>query len=201
MTYSVTYDKFGLGAKHDNPGMKTMMKRIATAFFAITLSAVVLGTLGTEARAEYLGDNSHVQLRHIMAAVQSKPGSFLTGVRPMTPVMTVPKADDVAFVCQRAPRAAEAILYYFQKNPAPVQKNRRIDIDAVNANHAKIAAYVNRALGRNAVSEVYLVEGGGDNMATGASARLPFAQIQGCSRVLQEYEQRMKQLLEGDEKK
>ena len=136
-----------------------------------------------------------------MANVQSKPGSLIPDVRPMTPVMTVPKAGDVAFVCQRAPRAAEAILYYFQKNPAPLAKNRRIDIDAVNAKHVQIAAFVNRALGQKAVSEVYLVEGGGDKMATGASARLPLSSIQGCSRVLEEYEQRMKDLLEGDKKK
>ena len=179
-----------------------MTKRLATALFATTLSAVVaFGGLTGTANAEFLGDNSHVQLRHIMVSVQSKPGSFISDVRPMTPVMTVPKAADVAFVCQRAPRAAEAILYYFQKSPAPVAKNRRIDIDAVNAKHALIAAYVNRALGQNAVSEVYLVEGGGNNMAKGAAARLPFASIQGCSRVLLEYEQRMKQLLEGDKKK
>lgn len=174
-----------------------MNKRIAIAFFAL----LSFGVLSTEARAEFLGDNSHVQLRHIMASVQSKPGSYLTSVRPMTPVMTVPKAADVAFVCQRAPRASEAVLHYFQKNPAPVLHNRHIDIDAVNANHVKIAAYVNRALGRNVVSEVYVTEGGGSSMSKGASSRLPFAQIQGCSRVLKEYEQRMKKLLEGEEKK
>lgn len=174
-----------------------MIKRIAIAFSAV----LALGVLSGNAQAEFLGDNSHVQLRHIMASVQSKPGSLIPQVRPMTPVMTVPKAADVAFVCQRAPRAAEAILYYFQKNPAPINKSRRIDIDAVNAKHAQIAAYVNRALGKNMISEVYLVEGGGAKMATGAAARLPFSSIQGCSRVLEEYEQRMKDLLEGDKKK
>ncbi len=179
--------------------MKTMMKRTATAIAFVAVMS--LFSLRAEAAGEYLGDNSHVQLRHIMIAVQTKPGSFLTTVRPMTPVMTVPKAGDVAYVCQRAPRTSEAILYYFQKNPAPVLKNRHVDIDAVNADHAKIAAYVNRALGRNMVSEVFLVEGGGDKMATGAASRLPFAQIQGCSRVLEEYEQRMRLLLEGDKKK
>lgn len=183
-------------------GLKTMIKRIATTFCTVfALSTLMLGGLTHDARANFLGGNSHVQLRHIMGNVQSKPGSFLTTVRPMTPVMTVPKADDVSFVCQRAPRAAEAILAYFQRNPAPVLRNKHIDIDAVNANHAKIAAYVNRALGVNAVSEVFMVEGGGDKMATGTSSRLPFAQIQGCSRVLEEYEQRMKDLLEGDKKK
>lgn len=171
------------------------MKRLIAIF--VSVFAVVAVTAGG-ARAEFLGDNSHVQLRHIMVAVQSKPGSFLTDMRPMTPVMTVPRADDVAFVCQRAPRASEAILYYFQKNPAPVLRNRHVDVETVNKKHAEIAAYVNRALGREAVSEVYMVEGAGEKMATGAAARLPFAQIQGCSRLLKEYEERMKKLLEGE---
>ena len=170
------------------------MKKLIAA--VVCLLALTVSTVG--ARAEFLGDNSHIQLRHIMVAVQSKPGSFLTQMRPMTPVMTVPKADDVAFVCQRAPRASEAILYYFQKNPAPVLTNRHVDVDAVNAQHATIAAYVNRALGREAVSEVYMVEGAGEKMATGTAARLPFAQIQGCSRLMKEYEERMKKLLEGE---
>jgi len=179
-----------------------LIKRTFLAY-SVMLMLVTLGVAsgGGARAADFLGDNSHVQLRHIMASVQSKPGALIPDVRPMTPVMTVPKAGDVATVCQLAPRASEAILHYFQKNPAPLAKNRRIDIDAVNAKHAEIAQYVNRALGKNMVSEVYLVEGGGDSMATGTAARLPFAQIQGCSRVLEEYEQRMKQLLEGEEKK
>jgi len=173
-----------------------MKKLIAIVFVALT----VFGMPGSQARASYLGGNSHVQLKHIMVPVLQKAGGFTTEIRPMTPVMTVPKADDVAFVCQRAPRAAEAILYYFQKNPAPVLANRRVDTVTLDKNHAKIAAYVNRALGRAAVSEVYLVEGGGPSMATGTSSRLPFASIQGCSRVLEEYQQRMKDVL-GETKK
>ncbi|MCR4378896.1 MAG: hypothetical protein NUV50_12490 [Rhodospirillales bacterium] len=177
------------------------MKRIFIALSVMLALVISDAVSGGGARAEFLGDNSHVQLRHIMASVQPKPGALIPEVRPMTPVMTVPKAADVATVCQLAPRAAEAILHYFQKNPAPLMANRHINIDAVNAKHADIAAFVNRALGKNMVSEVYLVEGGGDSMATGTSARLPFAQIQGCSRVLEEYEQRMKQLLDGEKKK
>jgi len=125
---------------------------------------------------------------------------LLPDLRPSTPVMTVPKAEDVAFVCQRAPRAAEAILYYFKKNPAPVLPNRRVDTKKLDKDFAKIAAYVNRALGRNVVSEVFVVEGGGPNLGKGTSSRLPFASIQGCSRVMKEYEERMDKLL-GEPKK
>lgn len=174
------------------------MKNITAIVFAVLFT---FGLLGSQAQASYLGGNSHVQLRHIMAPVMKKPGSFMTEIRPMTPVMTVPKAEDVAFVCQRAPRAAEAILYYFQKNPAPVLSSRRVDIKTLNKSNAKIAAYVNRAMGRNVVSEVFVVEGGGPNMAKGTMSRLPFASIQGCSRVMKEYEERMDNLLGDDKKK
>ena len=174
------------------------MKKITAIIF---VALFTFGLLGHQAQASFLGGNSHVQLKHIMAPVMKKQGSFMTDIRPLTPVMTVPKADDVAFVCQRAPRAAEAILYYFQKNPAPVLPNRRVDTKKLDKEFAKIAAYVNRSLGRNVVSEVFVVEGGGPNMAKGAASRLPFASIQGCSRVLKEYEQRMKEVLGEDKKK
>lgn len=173
------------------------MKNLPLIVFATVLTFAMPNA---QAWASYLGGNSHVQLKAIMAPVLKKAGSYMTEIRPMTPVMTVPKAEDVAFVCQRAPRAAEAILYYFQKNPAPVLSNRRVDTKKLDKDFAKIAAYVNRALGRVVVSEVYVVEGGGKKMSTGTSSRLPFASIQGCSRVLDEYNQRMKEAL-GDSKK
>ena len=169
----------------------TLVLRLIVAVFAV-FAAVPM------AHAQLPGDNSHLQLKHIMAPVQTKPGSFTTQIRPLTPILTVPKADDVAFVCQRAPRAAEAVLYYFTKNPAPVDKRRRVDIDALKDQAPKIAAYVNRAFGKNVVSEVYVVEGG-KSMGRGVMARLPFAQTHGCGRVMEEYEKRMKELLgEGD---
>lgn len=174
-----------------------MMKRLALMIAGM----LALGAPNAMAAGEYLGDNSHVQLRHIMVSVQGKPGSLIPETRPMTPVMTVPKAGQVAFVCQRAPRVSEAILMYFQRNPAPKLRNGRVDIDTVNAKNREIAAYVNSALGKPLVSEVYLVEGAGEKMATGTAARLPFSSIQGCSRLLEEYEQRMKKLLEGEDEK
>jgi len=157
-------------------------------------------TFNTPALAQLPGDNSHIQLKHILAPVQSKPGSFTSKLRPLTPILTVPKAEDVAFVCQRAPRAAEAILYYFSKYPAPVDKKRKVDIDALKKQAPKIAAFVNRAFGKNIISEVYVIEGG-KSMGSGVMARLPFAQTQGCGRVMEEYEKRMQQLLGGGEKK
>lgn len=165
---------------------------IATLFLTIA-------TLPSSGQASLLGDNSHIQLKHVMASVQSKPGALTSQIRPLTPILTVPNGDNVAFVCQRAPRAAEAILFYFSKYPAPVDRTRHIDLDAMKQHVGKLAAYVNHALGKDVVSEVYVIEGG-KSMGSGVMSRLPFAQTQGCGRVMEEYEQRMKELL-GDKKK
>lgn len=179
---------------------KIMIRRLLVSVLVLAFVTIAAAP-SARAAGGYLGDNSHVQLKAIMTPLPPKPGSFLSEMRPITPVMTVPKADDVAYVCQRAPRTSEAILLYFQHNPPPLLPNRKVDVDAINKKHAEIAAYVNRALGKNMVSEVYVVEGAGEKMATGAMARLPFAQIQGCSRVLEEYEQRMKAIVGEDGKK
>jgi len=173
------------------------MPFIARVFIASLFSALAI--VGP-AQAEYMGGNSHIQLKHVMVSVQTKPGSFTTQIRPLTPILTVPNAEDTATVCQLAPRAAEAVLYYFSKYPAPVDKRRKIDIEALKKQATKIAAYVNRALGKNMVSEVFVIEGG-KSMGSGVMSRLPFAQTQGCGRVMEEYEQRMQQLLGGDKKK
>ena len=175
--------------------MRTTLSRF------LTVAGLAFAAVGftPSAQATFLGDDSHIQLKHIMAAVKTKPNSFTTQIRPLTPILTVPKAEHTAFVCQRAPRASEAILYYFSKNPAPVDKKRRVDIDALKKQAAHIAAYVNKALGKNVVSEVYVVEGG-KSMGKGVMSRLPFAQTHGCGRVMEEYEQRMDKLLSGDKK-
>ncbi len=173
------------------------MTRLVGLVVSLVLSAGVL--ISAPAGASLLGDNAHIQLKHIMATVQSKPGSLTNQIRPLTPILTVPDGDNVAFVCQRAPRVSEAILYYFSKFPAPVDRKRRVDLDSLKKQKGKIAGYVNKALGKAVVSEVYVVEGG-KAMGRGVMSRLPFAQTQGCGRVLDEYEQRMKQLL-GDDKK
>jgi len=168
-------------------------KTITTCATLIFLAAINSQAV---AQTSYLGGNSHVQLNHIMASVQPKPGSFMPGTRPLLPIMTVPKADDVAFVCQRAPRVAEAILQYFQDNPAPLLPNHHVDVERIDLSRGTIASYVNRALGRAAVSEVVVSERG-PKMSKGSASRLPFARVQGCSRVLAEFEARMKKLLGG----
>lgn len=172
------------------------MRYLFPVFAAFLL---VLTSVPQSAQAALLGDNSHIQLKHIMASVQSKPGALTTQIRPLTPILTVPDGDNVAFVCQRAPRASEAILYYFTKYPAPLDRTGHVDVDALKVHKGKIAAFVNHALGKDVVSEVYVIEGG-KSMGSGVMARLPFAQTQGCGRVLEEYEQRMKELL-GEDKK
>ena len=173
------------------------MKRLTTLIASFFIFAALVS--GAPAKASLLGDDSHIQLKHIMAQVQGKKGAITNPIRPLTPILTVPNGDHVAFVCQRAPRASEAILYYFSKYPAPLDSKRRVDVEALKAQKDKIAGFVNKALGRPVVSEVYVVEGG-KAMGRGVMSRLPFAQTHGCGRVLEEYEQRMQKLLGGEKK-
>ena len=174
------------------------MKRLPTLIVSFLAFTFVFAA--NPAKASLLGDDSHIQLKHIMAQVKGKKGALTNPIRPLTPVLTVPNGEHVAFVCQRAPRASEAILYYFSKYPAPLDKKRRVDVEALKEQKGKIAGFVNKALGRAVVSEVYVVEGG-KAMGRGVMSRLPFAQTHGCGRVLEEYEQRMQQLLGGEKKK
>jgi len=135
-----------------------------------------------------------LQLKHILVPVQSTPGGFTTSLRPLTPILVVPRDFNAPLVCQRAPRVAEALLNYFMKNPAPVDRSRRLDAEAMDQQKRALAAYVNRAIGLNAVSEVYIIEGG-KSLSTGVAARLPFAHATGCGPVLEAYEKRVQEFL------
>lgn len=168
------------------------MNRTIIAVFAI------LAGLGLAAPAfaagEILGGNSHVQLSPLMAPIAPKPGSFMPRTRPLTPILLVPGAGDVAKVCQRAPQVKEAILQYFQAKPAPLLRNDRIDLNALEKDSALIARYVNKRLWPGAVSEVAMVVNA-KAMATGVAKRFGFAS--NCSRVLEEFDKRVKALREG----
>jgi len=138
-----------------------------------------------------------LQISHIMAPAQSRPGSWTTAVRPMTPILVVPKGYQVPLVCQRVPRVIEALLNYFLKEPAPVDRRLRLDSTALESKKVKIAKYVNRAIGMDAVSEVYVFEGG-RAMTSGVAARLPGGGTStACGPVLEEYEKKVKAII-GD---
>ena len=136
-----------------------------------------------------------LQVSHILAPAQSRPGSWTTAVRPMTPILVVPKAYNVPLVCQRVPRVIEALLNYFLKEPAPVDRKLRLDSTALELEKTVMAAHVNRAMGIDAVSEVYIFEGG-KALSSGVAARLPGAKAStACGPVLEEYEKKIKALL------
>lgn len=133
-----------------------------------------------------------VQLKHMLVPVQTKQGSFTTSLRAITPILTVQNVVNAPGVCQRMPRVTEALLKYFSKFPIPVGKNRRIDVNALEDHQSKMVAYVNRALGAKAVSEVYIIEGG-RALNTGVAARLPGGSAaNACGAVLEEYEKQLK---------
>lgn len=136
-----------------------------------------------------------LQVSHILAPAQSRPGSWTTTMRPMTPILVVPKAYNVPLVCQRVPRVIEALLNYFLKEPAPVDRKLHLDSTAMETKKAVMAAHVNRAIGIVAVSEVYVFEGG-KALSAGVASRLPGGKAStACGPVLEEYEKKIKALL------
>jgi len=140
--------------------------------------------------------NTILQVSHILAPAQSRPGSWTTTMRPMTPILVVPKAYNVPLVCQRVPRLIEALLNYFLKEPAPVDRKLHLDSTALEAKKAVMAAHVNRAIGIDAVSEVYVFEGG-KALSAGVASRLPGGKAStACGPVLEEYEKKIKAILE-----
>lgn len=136
-----------------------------------------------------------LQLKHILAPAQTSPGAFTTSMRPMTPILIVPRDFNTPLVCQRAPRVAEALLQYFLQRPAPVNRRYEIDNEALEKQKLEMAGHVNRAIGIKAVSAVYIFEGG-RSMSKGVAARLPFAHATGCGPVLEEYEKRVQKILQ-----
>jgi len=135
-----------------------------------------------------------LQLDHILAPTQARPGSFTTVMRPFTPILVVPRDFNTPLVCQRAPRVAEALLQYFLSAPIPVDRKRHLDQETLQTRTKDMAMHVNRALGLNAVSEVYLIEGG-KAMNTGVAQRMAQSKAASCGPVLKEYEKHVMELL------
>lgn len=156
----------------------------------IFIVVVALATFAPRpAPAQLPGENNHIQMKFIMAPVKDYKGRS-RGPMPVTPVMTVPRADDAAIVCQSAPRINDAIIGVFFSHPLILQRDGHLQLDDAGP---KLVGPINRALGKAMVSEVYLIQGG-KKLGKGVMASLPFATTQGCGRVLDEYEARMKKL-------
>lgn len=137
-----------------------------------------------------------LQLAPLIAPAQSRPGAFTTSMHAMTPILVVPLATNSPMVCERAPRITEALLRYFLRNPAPVDKTRHLDVNGLAQQSAAMATFVNQSIGIDAVSQVYVIEGG-KAMATGVAARLPFTNATACGSVLSEYEKQVQDLLKN----
>lgn len=175
------------------------MKSIILAVCLLGISATpALAKAEEKTKAEVSKPSaSTLQLKHILAPAQTSPGAFTSALRPMTPILVVPRDFNTPLVCQRAPRVAEALLQYFMQNPAPVNKKHRLDDKALETQKSKMAGYVNRAIGLKAVSAVYLIEGG-KSMSTGVAARLPFANATSCGPVLEAYEKQVQEFLKEE---
>ena len=142
------------------------------------------------AGAVSLGGDSHIQMTFIHAPIVNQRGRQLTA-QPVTPVLTVPKANDAAIICKAAPRIKDAILMALFSKPLVFDsKTKKFKMEGVSA---YVTKQVNQNLGRVMVSEVHFTPGA-KSMAKGAMGRLPFATMAGCGRVLEEFEARVKAL-------
>ncbi len=146
------------------------------------------------ASAQLPGEDSHIQLQFVMLPAKNPRG--LIESRAVTSIYTVKYAEDVPTFCQKAPHVRETLIAYFNKYPLTIGSNRRLQLDGVGMN---VVPYINRSMGKIMVTEAILLEGS-KRIAKGAMSRLPFAHSQGCGRVLDEYEQRMNDLLNSKNK-
>lgn len=163
------------------------------AWFSCVMPASVFAEEEPKKKRMVLTSNATtLQLKFFLAPVQTKPGAFTTSLRMVTPILKVPNTKHSPLICHRMPRVIEALLSYFSKHPAPVNRNRRIDSAALEAQKKAMAAYVNRALGLNVVSAVYIFEGG-KSMSSGVAARFPGASSNACGAILEENDKRLKE--------
>ena len=167
------------------------MKHIVLAlgfglFTLIPLMASAESTVGPASTSA-----SVLQLKYFLAAVKSKPGSLLTTQRMMTPFIVPFDASLKVGICKRLPRVTEALVQYFLKNPAPVDRRLKVDIAALEKEKKTMAAYVNRAIGARAVSAVYIIEGG-KTMSTGTASRFPGASANACGEIIDAYDKQLK---------
>jgi len=157
---------------------------------ALINSALFVGA----ANAQLPGEDSHIQLQFVMVPVKTANGMMES--RAVTSIYTVKYAEDVPTFCQKAVHIRETLLAYLHKYPLKIGPNYQLELDGVGA---KIVPHINHTLGKVMVTEAILLEGG-KRIAKGSMSRLPFAHSQGCGRVLEEYEQRMNELLNNKQK-
>jgi|GEM_PF-3254185 len=179
--------------------MKTaplVLGALAAASVAIFMSPQRAYSAPHNAPSSEGSSSKTLQLAPLIAPAQSRPGSFTTAMHAMTPILVVPMAKNSPLVCQRAPRVSEALLRYFMKNPAPVDKTRHLDVDSLTKQSVAMAAFVNTSIGMNAVSNVYVIEGN-KALTTGVAARLPFSTATACGSVLDAYEKQVQEILKN----
>lgn len=169
-------------------------QRVSTCVALILLSALIAlspSLARAQGKPVDTGGAKTLQLKFFPAPVQSKPGAITSTLRIVTPILIIPDPDNAPLVCNRMPRVIEGLLGYFSQHPAPVDRRLHLDTDALDAQKKIMAAHVNRALGANVVSAVYIIEGG-RAMSSGTAARFPGATSNACGAIMEENEKKIK---------
>lgn len=180
-----------------------MKKRMLYIFVAV----MALASLGSQAQAEAKKGvtNSHARISPTLIWID-KPGGIIRPTRAVFPILTVPETEfsegRLAKVCQNEARVREAIIAYFQRNPAPLLRNGHVDVKALDKIKRKLAALVNGVLKKRAgiqkplISEIaILVQDPDKGTKKGVMSRFPSAR--GCNRVANEFIELMKNRVLG----
>lgn len=162
-------------------------------YLIIALCVLTLGSTSSYA-AQQKEDKPvpSLQLKFFPAPVQTKQGAFTTTLRMVTPLLAVVDPSYSPQVCKRFPKIIEGLLNYFMKNPVPVDKKRRLDVVALEAQRDAMTLAVNRAIGYRLVSAVYIVEGQ-KAIATGVTALFPGARANACGPIIKMHEKKLKE--------
>ncbi|MBL4693499.1 MAG: hypothetical protein JKY92_09250 [Magnetovibrio sp.] len=183
-----------------------MTKRVLCLLTTVTVLASLCGSAQAKSKEEVI--KSHARISPTLIWV-NKPGSLIMPTQAVYPILTVPEVafEDgrLAKVCQNEPRVKEAIVAYFQRNPAPLLRNGYINVDFLEKKKYELAAQVNAVLRKRAgiikplISQIVILAQDPDkNVRKGVMSRFPSAR--GCSRVANEFIELMKNRVLGGSK-
>ena len=120
----------------------------ARVLAALFICFAISFPIGAEAGEKEQNQALHIQLRTIMAPITGSRQYFA----PITVYIQAVSKDDILKICHYRPFIVDAVLQVLSRQPIPVVR-RKLDLSNVPA---QIIAPINKALGAEIVSAVYV---------------------------------------------
>ena len=161
------------------------MKRNTVIGLAICLSmlAALSSAHDVKAAGSKKKTDGWVQPTHIHMQPMMLPAGRTRA--PITFYLQAKKPKLTEDICKRMPRVRDAILRTLSRKPITV-KNRRLVLKGLDK---RIFGPVNRAVGRNYVSKIFISKGA-IRLGAGKIKHRPFAVIDGCVNILRSERER-----------